>query len=139
MARRPKTSRNTVNVDMVRSDAQKLATEFAELAPGSVQRQSPLEQDMGTAKYREMIHDHNSKNEHILDKLPFTFPKKRIVRTKEDRMFACPKCKTRCLGGATTFCIICSKCGEFFKVNKGEFKPKVGMFNRASDVILKEK
>ena len=139
-----------MNVDLVKKDIGRLARDaanktsapqgpmgHAELPPGAIRRESPLEQDLGSAKYRKMIHEHNEKNGHVLDRLPFTFPKKKIVRTKEDRIFDCPKCGTGLLGGPTTYMITCSSCQNMFKVNQESFSPPVGIFNRASDLLGK--
>lgn len=145
----PRKSKTTVNVDLVKKEAKKLAKDtvanmpanqgYKELSPGSVSRQSPLEQDMGSSRYRQMIHDHNKKNEHILDKLPFTFPKKRIVRTQQNQAILCPKCEETCFIGDFTLLVICGRCQNVFEVNKGNFKPNVGMFNRASDLLKEDK
>ena len=117
---RPKT---TVNVDAVKKDIKKVAknitksspTDHVELAPGSVRRESPLEQQMGSRKYREMIHAHNSKNKHILDRLPFTFPKKRKIRSHLDVALECPECGAYLSGSEQTYMVVCSSCKQVVK------------------------
>ena len=111
--KKPKT---TVNVEAVKREVKRMGKDIAqndpspmgrELAPGSVQRQSPLEQEMGTGKYRQMIHDHNDKNKHILDRLPFTFPRKRIVRShRTDVLVECVECghEADCIYGVYLEC-----------------------------------
>lgn len=153
----PKTS---VNVDAVRRDASKiardaenkaslpgpLASSHSELAPGTSTRQSPLEQEMGTKKYKQMIHDHNDKNKHILDRLPFTFPKKRIVRSHMSVVVECIECGYRYVGSEHTYGITCPECKTYRRVKnpeaekRGESSPKedevrVGMFGTASDLL----
>lgn len=124
---KPKT---TVNVDAVKREAKKLAKEtrsnpstpgplsksHAELAPGSVQRQSPLEQEMGSAKYKDMIHDHNRKNSHILDRLPFTFPKKKVVRSHLNVVIKCSECGLERGGTENTVGFTCPDCKKYVSV-----------------------
>jgi len=126
MAKKKK-STTTVNVDAVKREVSKMAKEaqnnpaapgplsksHAELAPGSVQRQSPLEQEMGTRNYHDMIHDHNSKNKHILDRLPFTFPKKRVVRSHLHVMIECSECGYEKVGSENTVGFVCPSCKKY--------------------------
>jgi len=146
--KRPKT---TVNVDAVKKDVQKLAkesvkqnpTDHVELAPGSVRRQSPLEQEMGSAKYKQMIHDHNDKNKHILDRLPFTFPKKKVVRShRSDVLVECVECGYESYGSEYTYMKVCEGCKKSTKVInpeaeiRGEDRDFVpGMFATSSDIL----
>lgn len=120
---KPGKKKGSVNVAAVRREAKKLAdaaraksTEpnpFAELAPGAVKRQSPLEQEMGTDKYRQMIHEHNDKNKHVLDRLPFQFPKKKMVRSHLDVLLECPECNNFIWGTENTVGVICRCCNQF--------------------------
>jgi len=148
--KRPKT---TVNVDAVRRESKRLAKSMAKeqapgdmgtvISPGTVKRQSPLEQEMGSSKYKKMIHDHNDKNKHILDRLPFTFPKKRIVRSnRTDVLVECVKCRHESYGSEYTymkFCVVCKKSTKVINPEaekRGEdrdFAP--GIFATASDVL----
>jgi hypothetical protein len=98
MAKKPKT---TVNVDAVKKDIQKAAKDLAVGIPRG-RRESPKEQDMGSRKYREMIHDHNSKNKHALDRLPFTFPPKKKIRSHLDILLGCPECGKELWGSENT-------------------------------------
>jgi len=155
---RPK---KTVNVDAVKKEVNKMAKEIAKSAPneqghveldsGTSKRQSPLEQDMGSRKYREMIHDHNDKNKHILDRLPFTFPKKSIVRSHMSVVVECVECGYQHVGSEHTYGMTCPECKTYRRVRnpeaekRGESSPKedeerVGMFGTASDLLeLREK
>lgn len=154
MAKKP--AKRTVNVDAVRREAKKLAkeaeskssikgpggSEFGELAPGSVTRKSPLEQEMGTSKYRDMIHEHNDKNKHILDKLPFQFPKKKLIRSHLNVALECPECKEILWGSEHTVGIICSGCHKYVSPKNPEaeargYDPdlKVGFRGTANDKI----
>ena len=150
-------SKTTVNVDAVRKEASKiikesenqksslpgdLAKTHAELAPGSVQRQSPLEQEMGSSKYKQMIHDHNDKNKHILDRLPFTFPKKRVVRSHRNVTVECEECGYPSSGSEYAYMKSCPECKKTTKVinpaaeERGEdrdFTP--GFLASASDIL----
>lgn len=145
-------SKTTVNVDAVKKDVQKLAKDAArnappnqshiELPPGSVKRQSPLEQEMGSNKYKEMIHDHNEKNKHILDRLPFTFPKKRIVRSHANVVVECVECGHQHVGSEHTYGFSCPECKQYRRVKNPEaekrgedpdFRP--GIFATASDIL----
>ncbi len=160
MARKSK-SKTSVNVDAVRREAAKivkdsknksslpgdLARSHAELAPGSVRRESPTEQEMGTTKYHKMIHDHNDKNKHILDRLPFTFPKKRIVRSNQSIVVECVECGHQHVGSENTVGFCCPKCEQYRQVTNPEaekrgydpeFRP--GIFATSSDILeMKEK
>jgi hypothetical protein len=125
---KPKTS---VNVDAVRREARKLAKDtssksslpgdlaksHAELSPGVSQRQSPLEQEMGSSNYKRMIHDHNDKNKHILDRLPFTFPRKKVVRSHCSTIaIECVECGYQSYGSEYTYMKICPGCKKSTKV-----------------------
>ncbi len=147
-------STRTVNVDAVKKDVAKFVKEsqsnsltpgplsrsHAELAPGSVQRQSPLEQEMGTRKYKDMIHDHNSKNKHILDRLPFTFPKKKVVRSHLTVPIACTECGLETTGTENTVGFNCPKCKKYVSAINPEAEIRgydpdlaVGFMGTASD------
>ncbi len=146
-----KRPRTTVNVAAVKKEAQKLAKEIArstptdhvELAPGTVRRESPLEQEMGSTRYKDMIHSHNDKNKHILDRLPFTFPKKRIIRAnRSDVLIECVDCGYQSYGSEYTYTKLCPGCAKSCKVinpeaeKRGEdrdFTP--GMFATATDIL----
>lgn len=120
--KRPK---NTVNVEAIRRESKKMAKEMvsnqpaseshADLEPGMVKRESALEQEMGPAKYKDMIHSHNDKNKHILDRLPFTFPKKKKIRSHTNVLLECPDCHKPHWGSELTYGIICSGCKKFVK------------------------
>lgn len=156
----PKTS---VNVDAVRKEVSKmvkdaesgsssslpgdLARTHSEVAPGTMRRESPLEQEMGS-KYKQMIHDHNDSKKHILDRLPFTFPKKSVVRSsRSDVLIECVECGYQSYGSEYTYMKTCPTCKKSTKVinpcaeERGEdrdFTP--GMFATASDILeMKEK
>ena len=147
-------STRTVNVDAVKKDVAKLVKEsqsrpstpsplsksHAELAPGSVQRQSPLEQEMGSRKYKDMIHDHNSKNKHILDRLPFTFPKKKVVRSHLTVAIQCAECGLETTGSENTVGFTCPNCKKYVSAINPEavtrgYDPDlvVGFMGTASD------
>jgi hypothetical protein len=145
-----KRRKTTVNVEAVKKDVAKLAkdsikqnpTDHVELAPGSVQRQSPLEQEMGSRKYKDMIHDHNDKNKHILDRLPFTFPKKSVVRShRSDVPLECSECGYESYGSEYTYAKVCGGCGKSCKVinpeavKRGDRDFTPGMFATASDIL----
>ncbi len=153
-----KKAKTTVNVDAVRKEAKKLAKQVAsaeapnrthaELAPGSVSRQSPLEQEMGSKKYKEMIHDHNDKNKHILDRLPFTFPRKKIVRShRSDVPLECVNCGHQSYGSEYTCVKDCPGCKKVAKVfnpeaeKRGEDQNFVpGFLATTSDILeMREK
>lgn len=154
-----KTPKTTVNVDAVKRDVAKLGKQFAkneqtsmgrELAPGSMRRESPLEQDIGSSKYHDMIHDHNSKHKNVLDKLPFTFPRKKIVRSHLNVVVECMECGYQHVGSEYTYGMICPECKTYRRVknpeaeNRGEDssnnKEIVGIFGSASDLLeLREK
>ncbi len=146
---RPKT---TVNVNAVKKEVQKLAKDIArnappeqshvELAPGSVRRESPLEQRMGSTKYKKMIHDHNDKNKHILDRLPFTFPKKRIVRSHINVVVECVECGYQSVGSEYTIGFACPECKQYRQVTNPEVEKRgedvdfvPGFLASASDIL----
>lgn len=155
-----KSPTKTVNVDAVKRDVAKMTKEyspkpsghgnftsggFGEVAPGSVKRQSPLEQDMGSKKYREMIHNHNEKNKLALDKLPFTFPKKKIVRSHLDVLLECPECATPHVGTENTVGFVCKSCHKYVSAKNPEaesrgYDPelKVGIHGTAADRLRKK-
>jgi hypothetical protein len=147
-----KKAKTTVNVDAVKRDVKKFTKEFAqntppaqshaELSAGTVNRQSPLEQDMGSRKYRDMIHGHNSKNKHILDRLPFTFPPKKKIRSHLSVSLACPECGAGSWGSEYTVGFICKGCNKFVKPINQEAESRgydptlnVGIFGTASDKL----
>ena len=142
----------TVNVDAIKRDVNKLGKHIAvddntpmgrELAPGSVRRESPLEQEMGTTKYRNMIHGHNQEKKHILDRLPFTFPRKKVVRShRSDILLECSECGHQSYGSEYTYMVVCDNCNEVRKVinpeaeSRGEdrdFTP--GFLASATDIL----
>ena len=139
----------TINVDAVKRDAKKVGEKISqsnpehfgkELAPGTVKRESPLEQEMGSGKYRQMIHEHNDKNKHILDRLPFTFPKKKTVRSHLDIMVDCAECGYSHVGSEHTVGFICPKCEKYVSVKNPEAEARgydpelvVGFRGTASD------
>ncbi len=148
----------TVNVDAVRREAKKLAKEsqstpgplsksHAELPSGVVRRESPLEQEMGSAKYKDMIHDHNDKNKHILDRLPFTFPKKKVVRSHLNVVIKCPECGLEKIGTENTVGFICPDCKKYVNAINPEAEARgydpdlvVGFRGTATDRLnMKEK
>ncbi len=152
-------STRTVNVDVVKKEVAKLVKEsqpssspsgplsksHAELAPGSVQRQSPLEQEMGSRKYKDMIHDHNDKNKHILDRLPFTFPKKRVVRSHLTVVIECAECGLETTGSENTVGFTCSNCKKYVSAINPEAESRgynpdlvVGFRGTATDRLNKK-
>lgn len=152
---KPRKLKTTVNPDAVKREVTKLARSMSQeqapgelgsiIEPGTVRRESPLEQNMGTRKYHDMIHDHNDKNKHILDKLPFTFPKKRIVRSHRNIIVECVECGFQKYGSEHTYGITCPDCKTFRRVYnpeseaRGEASPEesesVGIFGTASDLL----
>ncbi len=134
MAKKNKTSKKTVNVAAVKKEVAKLVREaqnnssmpgplsqsHAELPAGAVPRESPLEQEIGTNKYRGMIHDHNEKNKHVLDRLPFTFPKKKIVRSHLNISLECPKCGAESWGSENTVGFVCNSCKKYVNAKNPE-------------------
>jgi hypothetical protein len=159
-------SKTTVNVDAVRREASRMAKEVeskssslpgplannhSELSPGTLTRESPLEQSMGSSKYKKMIHDHNDKNKHILDRLPFTFPRKSVVRSHLSIIVECVGCGYQHTGSENTYGIVCPDCKTFRKVKNPEADKRrrtsvdpeeggVGMLGTASDLLeLREK
>ena len=154
---KPKT---TVNVDAVKREVKKLRKSpgspkgnfspvpegFGESPPGVIKRESPLEQDMGPSPYRQMIHDHNQKNKHILDRLPFQFPKKKKIRSHLDITVLCSQCNYEQLGSENTVGFVCPKCKEYVSAKNPEaeargYNPdlKVGFRGTATDKLaLKE-
>jgi len=142
----------TVNVDAVRREAKKLAKEtqsstpgplsksHAELPSGAVRRESPLEQEMGSGKYKDMIHDHNDKNKHILDRLPFTFPKKKVVRSHLTVVIECAECGLETTGSENTIGFTCPDCKKYVRAINPEAEVRgydpdlvVGFRGTASD------
>ena len=151
MPKKRNKSKTSINVDAIKRDAKKVGEQISKANPelfgregdaGATRRESPLEQEMGS-KYRDMIHDHNDKNKHILDRLPFTFPKKRIVRShRSDILVECVTCGYASYGSEYTFMKMCGGCKKSTKVinteaeKRGEdrdFTP--GMFATASDIL----
>jgi len=147
-----RTPRTTLNVDAVKKDVQRLAKATVEnipaheshavLSPGAVRRESPLEQDMGTAKYRKMIHDHNKKNKDLHDKFPFSFEPKRKIRSHLNVGLECPECGAFLLGSEQTYLVICSECKELVKPHNPEAERrgihtdiKVGFDGTATDKL----
>ncbi len=150
----------TVNPDAVKRAAKKMAKGLVQeqapgdmgtiIAPGTVRRESPLEQQVGSSKYQQMIHDHNDKNKHILDRLPFTFPKKRVIRSHLNVVVECVECGHQSYGSEYTVTKVCESCGKVASVINPEAqargegileeKENVGMFGTASDLLeLREK
>ena len=144
MAGKPKT---TVNVNAVKREVKKMVQSYDPKpqnpkAPPSIHRESTLEQDMGSAKYRKMIHDHNDKNKHILDRLPFTFPPKQKIRSHLHILLECPECGVETLGSENTVGFICERCKKYVSAKNPEaenrgYNPdlKVGIFGTASDKL----
>ncbi len=145
---KPKTS---INIDAIKRDAKKIGGEISKSTPSSFgkeldagisRRESPLEQQMGS-KYKEMIHQHNDTNKHILDRLPFTFPKKRVVRShKSNVLVVCVECGYQSYGSEHTYMKVCGQCNKSTKVinpeadARGEdrdFTP--GFLADASDIL----
>ncbi len=145
--------KTSVNVDAVKRESKRLAKGMAKerapgdmgtiIEPGTLKRESPLEQEMGSSKYKQMIHGHNDKNKHILDRLPFTFPKKRVVRSnRSDVLVECIDCGYESYGSEYTYLKLCPGCGKSTKVinpeaeKRGEdrdFAP--GMFATSTDIL----
>jgi len=146
------TPKTTLNVDAIKRDSKKVGAQIAKANPelfggeagaGISRRQSPLEQEMGSTKYKDMIHEHNDKNKHILDRLPFTFPKKRVVRSHRSAVLVeCEECGHESYGSEHTYMKVCGGCKRTTKVinpeaeKRGEdrdFNP--GIFATASDIL----
>ncbi len=82
-------------------------------------------------------------DKHILDRLPFTFPKKRVVRSnRSDVLVECVGCGYESYGSEYTYVKLCAGCGKSTKVinpeaeKRGEdrnFAP--GMFATATDIL----
>ncbi len=149
-----KSPKTTVNVEAVKRDVAKMGKQLAkneqtpmgrELDPGSTRRESPLEQEMGSSKYRDMIHDHNSKHKNVLDSLPFTFPRKSIVRSHLRVSVECVECGYQHTGSEHTYGMVCPECKTYRRVknpravDKGEVSSEkeevVGIFGSASDLL----
>ena len=153
MPKKNKRPTTTVNPDAVRREAKKMAKSMAKeqapgsmgtiIEPGTMKRESPLEQEMGSAKYKQMIHDHNDKNKHILDRLPFTFPKKRIVRShRSDVLIECSECGYQSYGSEYTYMKTCPECKKSTKVINPEAEARgedrdftPGFLATASDIL----
>jgi hypothetical protein len=149
--------RTSLNIDAIKRDSKKIGAQIAksnpetfgkELDSGTSRRESSLEQEMGSSKYKNMIHDHNDNNKHILDRLPFTFPKKRIVRSHRSNVLVeCEECGYQSYGSEYTYMKKCEQCGKSTKVinpeavARGEdrdFTP--GFLASASDILnMREK
>lgn len=157
MPKKKNTPKTTLNVDQIKRDSKKVGEQIAKANPelfggevvaGTSRRTSPLEQEMGSRKYKDMIHEHNDKNKHILDRLPFTFPKKRVVRShRNDILIECAECGYESYGSEHTYMKRCDGCKKPTKVinpeaeKRGEdrdFMP--GMLATASDILeMREK
>ena len=149
--------KTSVNVDAVRKEAFKLAKDsqnkgsslpgdlgrtHAAVDPGTLHRESPLEQEMGS-KYKQMIHGHNDSKRHILDRLPFTFPRKKVVRSNRNNVLVeCEGCGHQSYGSEHTYMKACSICEKVTKVINPEaevrgedrdFTP--GFLASASDIL----
>ena len=152
MPKKKNSPKTTVNVDAIKRDSKKVGEQIRKANPelyggeidaGISRRTSPLEQEMGSRKYKDMIHEHNDKNKHILDRLPFTFPKKSVVRSnRSDVEVTCEKCGYQSYGSEHTYMKMCGGCNKSTKVinpeaeKRGEdrdFKP--GIFATASDIL----
>jgi NAD-dependent SIR2 family protein deacetylase len=150
----PKT---TLNVDAIKRDSKKVGDQISkanpelfgrELDPGTSRRESALEQEMGSAKYKNMIHEHNDKNKHILDRLPFTFPKKSVVRShRSDVLVECVECGYQSYGSEHTYMKMCDQCKKSTKVINPEAEARgedrdftPGFLATASDILeMREK
>lgn len=140
-------SKKTVNVEAVRREVKKMVQDYdprpqRSTSQPSVKRESPREQEMGGSKYKQMIHDHNEKNKHILDRLPFTFPPKKKVRSHLDILLECPECGAEKWGTENTIGFICEYCKKYVSPKNLEaesrgYKPDVivGIFGTASDKL----
>lgn len=156
---KPRKIKTTVNPDAVKREVSKIAKGMSQeqapgelgsvIDPGTVRRESPLEQNMGTGKYHDMIHAHNDKHKHILDKLPFTFPKKSIVRSHRNILIECVECGFQKYGTEHTYGITCPQCQTFRRVHNPESEARgasapeeddnVGIFGTASDLLNRRK
>ena len=157
MPKKKNTPKTTLNVDQIKRDSKKVGEQIRKSNPelyggevdaGTSRRTSPLEQEMGSKKYKDMIHEHNDKNKHILDRLPFTFPKKSVVRShRSDILISCSECGYESYGSEHTYMKVCGGCNKSTKVinpeaeRRGEdrdFTP--GIFATASDILeMREK
>jgi hypothetical protein len=119
-------SKTTINVDAIKRDSKKIGAQISRANPelfgreadaGVSRRESSLEQDMGTSKYHQMIHSHNDKNKHILDRLPFTFPKKSVVRSHRNNVLVeCVECGYQSYGSEHVYLKVCERCKKIAKV-----------------------
>lgn len=152
MTKKSRAPRTTINVSAVKKDVQRMAKEIVSKSPadqshavlpaGTVRRESPLEQQIGTNKYREMIHEHNNKNKDLHEKLPFIFMPKRKIRSHLDVGLECPECGAFLLGSEQTYLIICSSCKNLVKPYNPEAERrgihtdlKVGIDGTATDKL----
>ena len=151
MPKKKSKPRTTINVDAIKRDSKLVGEQIAKANPelfggespsGMSHRESPLEQEMGS-KYKDMIHKHNDQNSHILDRLPFTFPKKRIVRSHRSNVLVeCVDCGHQSYGSEHTYMKICGGCGKSTKVINPEAEARgedrdftPGPFASASDIL----
>ena len=82
-------------------------------------RNSALEQEIGSKKYREMIH--KSSKEADKKNLPFTFLPKRKLKGGHRVVYECPECGNDMGGSNYTYMIVCSKCNKLVRVREGTF------------------
>lgn len=155
MPKKTKRPRTTLNVEAIKRDSKKVAHQITqsnpelfgkELVPGTSRRESPLEQELGS-KYKQLIHNHNENNKHSLDRLPFTFPKKSVVRShKNSVLLECVECRYQSYGTEHTYMRGCPQCEKTTKVinpeavARGEdrdFTP--GFLATASDILRMRK
>lgn len=157
MPKKKNSPKTTLNVDAIKRDSKKVGDQISkanpelfgrELDPGTSRRESALEQEMGSAKYKNMIHEHNDKNKHILDRLPFTFPKKSVVRShRSDVLVECVECGYQSYGSEHTYMKMCDQCKKSTKVINPEAEARgedrdftPGFLATASDILeMREK
>lgn len=150
MVKSKKKAAGSVNVDAVARDVKKMVEAYDPTPqkftpPPSVKRESPLEQQLGTEKYRHMIHDHNEKNKSFHERLPFTFPKKKAIRSNQNLPLVCENCEEINWGTEFTVGVICVGCKKYSKVKNLDaeflgYNPDtcVGFQGTASDLINKK-
>ena len=79
-------------------------------------RESVLEQQMGPRQYREMIH--RGSKEADQKNLPFTFPKKSLIKGGKTVWYICDSCGKSLAGSKKTYIIICSSCKKLIYVGR---------------------
>jgi predicted RNA-binding Zn-ribbon protein involved in translation (DUF1610 family) len=79
-------------------------------------RESPVEMEKGSNKYKDMIH----KNSKAYDRgnPTFTFPPKSKIKCSSNKAFECPECGAVMVGTKYSVMIVCSDCKKLVRINK---------------------